>query len=62
MTGEELDKRMRQILLNVTSELSLSAVRELTALGFSRGASLRVVLDVLRAKEEGRYPHGTTQT
>jgi hypothetical protein len=57
MTSEDLDRKMRQILLDANPATSLSSVKALMELGFSIKASLFVVLDVLKAKEEGRYPH-----
>jgi hypothetical protein len=43
MTGPELDKRMREILLNVTRETVLSSCIALTELGFSGRASFSII-------------------
>lgn len=47
-TGEELDRRIRQILIDVTPETSLQATRYLVALGFTAAHSFEIVCQVIK--------------
>lgn len=52
MTGEDLDKRMREILAAVTPETVLSSTSALVELGFSAHTSFSLVEKVVTHKQK----------
>ena len=52
MTGQELDKRMREILLGVTYETAWSSVVALVELGFLPSAAFELVRKIEEVQEK----------
>ncbi len=51
MTGEELDREMRQVLVNATRGNIISSVARLVELGFGTQQSAAIVLKIIDDKE-----------
>jgi hypothetical protein len=54
VNGEELDRRMREILANATPETALSSTAALVELGFGPQASFQMVEKIIQARTEGK--------
>jgi hypothetical protein len=61
LTGIELDRRMREILLNATRATSLSSAAALVDLGFGAMQSFDIVCTAILAKEGGTWRKSRTK-
>jgi hypothetical protein len=58
LDGVALDRRLREILISVTRANVISSAAAICELGFGARQAIDICDDVIRAKDEGRYPHG----